>query len=219
MSEVGLRLHPEKRGSSIAKTVGAGQRTSTPRSPSSGTPSGHGGRAASTAEASPDSCLRSAPRRSRPKAPGSAAADPPAHRPVAGRPGEMAEPHHRRVDQLLRPVLPDRARSPPAAHQHLPEALGREKVQTTADPQELQQVVDRTAPTSARPIRPLENSPLLLLNGRSEEPGDGRLSRRDPREPGAAMPRRPDSFRTGSLASPLSANSECSYSRQGAVSM
>ena len=33
-------------------------------------------------------------------------ADPPAHRPVAGRPGAMAEPHRRRVDQLLRPVLP-----------------------------------------------------------------------------------------------------------------
>ena len=36
-------------------------------------------------------------------------ADPPAHRPDAGRPGGVAEPHHRRVDQLLRPVLPDRA--------------------------------------------------------------------------------------------------------------
>jgi hypothetical protein len=41
-------------------------------SPSSGTPSEHGGRAASTAEASPDSCLRSVPRRSRLEAPGSA---------------------------------------------------------------------------------------------------------------------------------------------------
>src|ERR1019366_9218905 len=90
-------------------------------------------------------------------------ADPSAHRPVVGRPGEMAEPHHRRVDPLLRPVLPDRARSPPESHQHLPEALGWAKVQTTADPQTLQQVVDRTAPTTARPIRPLEHGPLLRL--------------------------------------------------------
>ena len=39
-------------------------------------------------------------------------ADPPAHRPVARRPGAMAEPHRRRVDQLLRPVLPVGARIP-----------------------------------------------------------------------------------------------------------
>jgi hypothetical protein len=39
----------------------------------------------------------------------------------------MVEPHHRRVDELLRPVLPVRDGSPPAARQHLPEALGREK--------------------------------------------------------------------------------------------
>ena len=97
------------------------------------------------------------------KRPAPRTADPSAHRPVAGRPGAMAEPHHRRVDPLLRPVLPDRARSPPAAHQHLPEALGREKVQTTADPQTLQQVVGRTAPTTARPVRPLARGPLLRL--------------------------------------------------------
>jgi hypothetical protein len=64
---------------------------------------------------------------------------------IARRPGEMAEPHHRRVDPLLRPVLPNRARSPAQARQHLPEALGREKVPTTADPQTLQPVVDRAA--------------------------------------------------------------------------
>ena len=33
----------------------------------------------------------------------------------------LAEPHHRRVDELLRPVLPDRDGSPPAAHQSLRE--------------------------------------------------------------------------------------------------
>ena len=61
-----------RRGSSTAKTVSAGHSTSTPRSPSSGTPSEHGGRAARTAGTSPACCRRSAPRRSRPKAPSSA---------------------------------------------------------------------------------------------------------------------------------------------------
>ena len=64
-------------------------------------------------------------------------ADPPAHRPVARRPGPVAEPHRVRVDQLLRPVLPDRARSPPQARQRLLEALGWEEVQAAADPQAL----------------------------------------------------------------------------------
>src|SRR5688572_6075649 len=86
-------------------------------------------------------------------------ADPPAHRPVAGRPGAMAEPHRRRVDQLLRPVLPDRARSPPQARQRLPEALGREEVQAAADPQALPQVVDRTARKAARSVRPVAHGP------------------------------------------------------------
>jgi RNA-directed DNA polymerase len=63
MREVGLRLHPDKRGSSTAKAVSAGQSKSTPRSPSSGTPSGHRGRAPRTAGALPASCQRSAPTR------------------------------------------------------------------------------------------------------------------------------------------------------------
>jgi hypothetical protein len=68
------------------------------------------------------------------KRPAPRTADPPAHRPVVGRPGEMAEPHHRRMDPLLRPVLPNRARSPPAARQRLPEALGREEIQAAVGP-------------------------------------------------------------------------------------
>ena len=88
-------------------------------------------------------------------------ADPPAHRPVAGRPGTVAEPHRVRVDQLLRPVLPNRARSPPQARQRLPEALGREEVQAAADPQALQQVAGPDcsrdspvcSPTGAWPAR------------------------------------------------------------------
>ena len=81
-------------------------------------------------------------------------ADPPAHRPVAGRPGAMAEPHRRRVDELLRPVLPVGVGSPPAARQHLPEALGWEEVQAAADPQAVQAVVDRAARTSSPACSP-----------------------------------------------------------------
>jgi Transposase, Mutator family len=51
-----------------------------------------------------------------------------------------AEPHRRRVDQLLRPVLPDRARSPPQARQRLPEALGRQEIQAAVDWQALPRV-------------------------------------------------------------------------------
>src|SRR5215218_6387867 len=52
-----------RRGSSTARAVSTGQRMSTPRLPSSGTPSGHGGHAPRTAGASPAFCPRSAPRR------------------------------------------------------------------------------------------------------------------------------------------------------------
>jgi hypothetical protein len=51
-----------RRRSSIARSVGAGRRMSTPRLPSSGTPSGHAGHAPKTAGASPAFYRRSAPR-------------------------------------------------------------------------------------------------------------------------------------------------------------
>ena len=89
-------------------------------------------------------------------------ADPPAHRPVASRPGAVAEPHRRRVDQLLRPVLPDRARSPPQARQRLPEALGREEIQAAADRQALPQVVGRAARKAAWTVRSLARGPHVL---------------------------------------------------------
>ena len=87
-------------------------------------------------------------------------ADPPAHQPVAGRSGAMVEPHRRRVDELLRPVLPDRDGSPPAARQHLPEALGWEQVPAAASGlQKVLAMVERAARKSARPLRPLEVGP------------------------------------------------------------
>ena len=55
----------------------------------------------------------------------------------------MAEPHRGRVDQLLRPVLLT-ALDPLLKRVNVYlEALGWEEVQTAADPQALQQVVDR----------------------------------------------------------------------------
>ena len=55
------------------------------------------------------------------------------------------------------------ALSPPAARQHLREALGGQEVQAAADHQAVQAVVDRAARTSTRPLRPLAGGPLLLL--------------------------------------------------------
>lgn len=49
---------------------------------------------------------------------------------------EMIEPHHSRMDAVLRGVLSNRTVSPPAAHQLLPVALGPEEAQTTEDLQE-----------------------------------------------------------------------------------
>ena len=68
--------------------------------------------------------------------------------------------------QLLRPVLPDRARSPPAARQHLHEALGGQEVQAAADHQAVQAVVDRAAPTRPGLFAHWRVDPLLLLRSR-----------------------------------------------------
>ena len=78
------------------------------------------------------------------------------------RPGEMAEPHHLRVDQLLRPVLSVGVESPPAARQRLPEALGWQEIQTAAHPKALRLVAGRTALETARPVRPLALGALVL---------------------------------------------------------
>ena len=73
MNEVGLRLHPDKTRIVYCEDGRRRASTSTPPSPSSGTRSGHGERAApKAAERSPGSCPRSAPRRRRPKASSSA---------------------------------------------------------------------------------------------------------------------------------------------------
>jgi RNA-directed DNA polymerase len=71
MQEVGLRLHPDKTRIVYCKD-GRRRAEHEHTSFTSGTASGHGGRAARTAGTSPASCRRSAPRRSRPKAPSSA---------------------------------------------------------------------------------------------------------------------------------------------------
>src|SRR5262249_27399952 len=87
------------------------------------------------------------------------------HRPVARRPGAMAEPHRRRVDELLRPVLPVGDVSAPAARQHLPEALGWKKVPTATDLQAVQTMVDPGDRPRARPVRPLAMGPPVVTAG------------------------------------------------------
>ena len=152
----GYGFTPTRRGSSIARTATVGVSTSTSPLPSSGIAfrpreaRRQGRRAVHLVLA------RDQPRGAQgQERPAPRTADPQAHRPVAGRSGAMAEPHHRRVDELLRPVLPVGVGSPPAARQHLPEALGWEEVQAAADLQAVQAVVDRAARTRARPVRPL----------------------------------------------------------------
>src|SRR5947199_8485389 len=103
----------------------------------------------------------------------------------------MAEPHHRRVDELLRPVLPVGVVSPLTARQLLPEALGWEEVQAAADLQAVQPVVDRATRTRARAIRPLAVGPRVLTAGeKSPVTGDRHAGIRGSR--GLRRPRPPD---------------------------
>ena len=129
-------------------------------------------------------------------------ADPPAHRPDARRPGAMAEPHRRRVDQLLRPVLPVGDVSPPAARQRLPEALGWEEVQAAADQQALQPVVGRAARTDSPACSPTGAwSARPRADQKSPVTGDCHAGIRGSR--GLRCPRRPDPDDLGTLASGL----------------
>jgi hypothetical protein len=151
---------PTRRGSSTARTATAGESTSTSPSPSWGSPSDHGRRStARSGSSSPRSRPRSAPRRSSQRRPAPRDADPPAHRPDAQRPGGMAEPERRRVDALLRPVLPVGARSPPAARQLLPEALGWEQVQAAASPQTVPTMVGSDSRIASPAYSPTGSGP------------------------------------------------------------
>ena len=105
MNEVGLRLHPEKTRIVYCKD----DRRRENYEHTSFTFLGYAFRAQRVAQQGPElhplatGSARGAqgPKRSAPRT-----ADPPAHRPVV-EPGAMAEPHRRRVDPLLRPVLPN----------------------------------------------------------------------------------------------------------------
>ena len=74
----------------------------------------------------------------------------------------MAEPHRRRVDELLRPVLPVGNDSTPPACQLLPETLGWEEVPAVANLQAVRTVVDRTDRKAARSVRPVEMGSRIL---------------------------------------------------------
>jgi len=71
---------------------------------------------------------------------------------------EWTEPSHPWLDQLLREVLPDRARRPATAHQHLPGALGPAEVQTAPVVQESQALVEQPPAQAAQPVRTLNRS-------------------------------------------------------------
>src|SRR5258708_37195633 len=86
----------------------------------------------------------------------------------------MAEPHRRRVDELLWPVLPVSYESSPTARQCLPEALGWEKVSAAAGLQTGQAGVGRADRKTARPVRPLEVGPRELLTDRRMRRAPGR---------------------------------------------
>ena len=146
MSEVGLRLHPEKTRVVYCKDDNRrGEHEHT-----TFTFLGFAFRAREAVNGKDRGALhlvlspRSAPRRSRPRAPGSANCG------FIGAPtcrsndlARWLNPIVAGMDELLRPVLPDGAISPPAARQLLPEALGWEEVQAAADLQAVHAVVDR----------------------------------------------------------------------------
>jgi hypothetical protein len=91
-------------------------------------------------------------------------------------------------------ALPVQAVSPPAARQLLPETLGWEEVQATADLQAVHAVVDRAAQTTARPVRPLAvGSRVLTAGEKSPVTGDCHAGIRGSR--GLRCPRRPDRAR------------------------
>ena len=70
-------------------------------------------------------------------------------------PAERDYTHCQRMDELLRQVLQDRAGSPAAAHQHLPDALGTAEVQTATPVQEGPEMVEGPDRKAATPFRPL----------------------------------------------------------------
>src|ERR1019366_2894341 len=82
----------------------------------------------------------------------------------------MAQPHRRRMDELLRPLLLDRDGSSPAARQYLREALGWEEISTVADLQTVQAMVDWAARTRASPLRSLEVGRQRVLTSDEKSP-------------------------------------------------
>ncbi len=168
MDEVGLRLHPDKTRIVYCKDSnrrGAHEHTSF-------TFLGFAFRPGEARRKDGGSCTSFLPaislRRSTPRAPGSANCGSTGAPTCRWTTWRVAQSHRCWVDELLRPVLPDRdGGPPPAACQHLPDALGWEQVPaTTAIPPKVQALVDRTARSTARPLRPLEMGSRLHLTCR-----------------------------------------------------
>jgi RNA-directed DNA polymerase len=155
MEEVGLRLHPAKtkivyckddrrRGSHEHTLFTFLGYTFRPRGARSRREDVHGLPA------------RGQPRRAQEDGPaGPPVADPHVDRSRPERDRRAGQPGCGGLDELLRPVLPVAAVSPPAARQHLPDALGRQEIQAAARLQEVHTVVDRGDRTGTPAVRPL----------------------------------------------------------------
>jgi hypothetical protein len=74
--------------------------------------------------------------------------------------------HRRRVDDVLRPVLPVRNVPPPPARQLLPEALGRKEVPATASRRAVHEVVEAADNSKADSVCPVAVGSHVLTDGR-----------------------------------------------------
>ena len=135
MDEVGLRLHPDKTKIVYCKDD---KRRGLARAHVVYVPGVHLP-PAQRADARTGRCSR-LPARGQPggaeedERRGPPLADPPAHRHDLDRDRRADQPGRGGLDELLRPVLPVAAVSPPPAHQHLPDALGTAEISSGCAP-------------------------------------------------------------------------------------
>ena len=156
----------------------------------SGSPSGHGAEQAKGVFHLVPACDQPRGAQSR-RHQASRTADPPEHQPDAERPGGMAEPIIAEWMHYHRPVQPDGLISPLAARQHLPEALGWQEVQATADLQAVQTVVDPATRNESRAYSPTGSGSARIEAG-EKSPVTRRVSRRDRGSRGLQRPRPPE---------------------------
>ena len=156
MEEVGLRLHPAKTKIVYCKdSRRRGSHEHLVHVPGVHVPAQ--GRQESRREDVHGLPARGQPRRAQEDEPaGPPVADPHAHQARPGRARRDDQPGRGGLDELLRPVLPVAAVSPPATHQHLPDAVGWQEVQTAPPLQTVQGMVVRAPRSRAQAVRALD---------------------------------------------------------------